>query len=201
VRVHDLIEAARNFPSRVAQRGSEFAALAAGQSPSILFISCSDSRVVPSLITNARPGQLFELRISGPVLPPHTPAPPCGIRATIDYAVSALDVHTIVVCGHSHCGTVQAIEENGSGPGEYGPSIDRWLRLPHVRALRSTDERAFLRDAAERHVVSQLATLGAYPQVAERVQAATLTLHGWYYEVNTGVVRGYNSASHTFDPL
>lgn len=199
MRLHDLLEAARNFRYRVEDRRSEFAALAAGQSPTILFITCSDSRVIPSLITNARPGQLFEVRIEGPVLPAYPPAPACQIAASLDHGVDALEIRHIVVCGHSHCGTVEALYEGSVG--KYGPSIDRWLRLPHVRALRSTDERSFLEQATERHVVAQLAALRKYPKIAERVDAGTVTLHGWYYEISTGKIRGYDPMTQEFAPL
>lgn len=92
-----LIDNARMF----GQSPEEFAKLAEGQSPEVLFITCSDSRVVPALITGARPGQLFELRTAGNIVPPYASGTPTGEAATIEYAVEVLGVKDIVVCGHS----------------------------------------------------------------------------------------------------
>ena len=100
-----LIDNARTF----GQRPEEFARLAEGQSPQVLFITCSDSRVVPALITGARPGELFELRTAGNIVPPYASEHPTSEAATIEYAVEVLGVRDIVVCGHSHCGAVGAL--------------------------------------------------------------------------------------------
>src|ERR1041384_6086354 len=100
-----LIDNARTF----GQRPEEFAKLAEGPSPQVLFITCSDSRVVPALITGARPGELFELRTAGNIVPPYTSDTPCGETATIEYAVEGLGVQDIVVCGPSRCGAVGAL--------------------------------------------------------------------------------------------
>lgn len=91
------------------QRPERFAQLAQGQSPQVLFITCSDSRVVPALITGARPGELFELRTAGNIVPPYVPGRPTAEAATVEYAVDVLGVSEIVVCGHSHCGAVGAL--------------------------------------------------------------------------------------------
>ncbi len=99
-----LIDNARTF----GQRPEKFAGLAQGQAPEVLFITCADSRVVPALITGARPGQLFELRTAGNIVPPYASEHPTGEAATIEYAVEVLGVQHIVVCGHSHCGASRA---------------------------------------------------------------------------------------------
>ena len=104
-----LMKNARAFRERAAARADEFGRLADGQSPQALFITCSDSRVVPSLITGARPGELFELRTAGNIVPAYDPDRPSGEAATIEYAVEVLGVADIVVCGHSHCGAVGAL--------------------------------------------------------------------------------------------
>src|SRR5215207_6624238 len=104
-----LIDHARSFRKQSAARSEEFARLAQGQSPQALFITCSDSRVVPALITGARPGELFELRTAGNIVPPYASEHPTSEAATIEYAVEVLGVNDIVVCGHSHCGAVGAL--------------------------------------------------------------------------------------------
>ncbi|GHF48365.1 hypothetical protein GCM10010359_58270 [Streptomyces morookaense] len=106
-----FIEHARTLRRRIARnarRRAEFGRLADGQSPTALFVTCSDSRVVPSLITGARPGELFELRTAGNAVPAYDDARPSGESATVEYAVDVLEVPDIVVCGHSHCGAVGA---------------------------------------------------------------------------------------------
>ncbi|MCZ9341796.1 carbonic anhydrase, partial [Streptomyces sp. TRM76130] len=95
-------------------------------SPDVLFITCSDSRVVPALITGARPGQLFELRTAGNVVPPYTAERPTGEAATIEYAVQVLGVDDIVVCGHSHCGAVGAMVRGDDLTAV--PAVRDWLR-------------------------------------------------------------------------
>ncbi|MFD8554839.1 carbonic anhydrase, partial [Streptomyces fradiae] len=116
-----LIDNARTF----GQRPEEFAKLAEGQSPEVLFITCSDSRVVPALITGARPGQLFELRTAGNIVPPYTSGRPTGEAATIEYAVEVLGVRDVVVCGHSHCGAVGALVRGDDLSAV--PAVREWL--------------------------------------------------------------------------
>ncbi len=109
-----LVDNARSFTTHVAERAKEFHALEAGQSPEVLFIACSDSRVVPSLITGARPGELFELRTAGNIVPAYSGSRPSAETATIEYAVRALGVRDVIVCGHSHCGAVNALVGGGA---------------------------------------------------------------------------------------
>ncbi|MER5883290.1 carbonic anhydrase [Streptomyces sp. NPDC001941] len=191
-----LIEHARSFAtSHVAdpRHTDSFRALEAGQSPQVLFITCSDSRVVPALITGARPGELFELRTAGNVVPPY-PADdrPQGEAATIEYAVRVLGVRDVVVCGHSHCGAVGALvrgEDLSSVPAVRG-----WLEhsVPPDASLRSLGCAApDVAEPVQAHVVAQLAALRGYPCVRERLGAGQLGLHGWYYEVHTGAVAAY----------
>lgn len=111
-----LITHARNFQSRIAHLRADFERLAEGQQPHALFVSCSDSRVVPTLITNAVPGEVFELRTAGNIVPRHRPGVACGVGATLEFALEVLEVLDIVVCGHSHCGAVQSIVR-GHTPG------------------------------------------------------------------------------------
>lgn len=119
-----LIDHARLFGRLCAVRSADYARLAAGQSPQALFITCSDSRVVPALITGARPGELFELRTAGNVVPSHAQGP-TSEAATIEFAVSVLGVSHVVICGHSHCGAVGALVRGDDLSG--APLVRAWL--------------------------------------------------------------------------
>ncbi|MFF8288790.1 carbonic anhydrase [Streptomyces sp. NPDC016309] len=177
-----LIDNARTFPARVARRPDEFRRLAAGQSPEALFITCSDSRVIPSLITGAKPGELFELRTAGNVVPRYDEARPSAETATVEYALRVLGVRDIVVCGHSHCGAVGALVRGEDLSAL--PAVRSWLdhSVPEPPDTRD------LAQAVRRHAAAQLTTLRGYPAVRERLATGQLTLHAWYYEVDTGAV-------------
>lgn len=191
-----LIENARSFPERVAERSNEFRVLAAGQKPEALFIACSDSRVVPSLITGARPGELFELRTAGNIVPAYDCARPAGETATVEYAVRVLGVRDIVVCGHSHCGAVGALV--GGDDLSAVPAVRGWLdhSVPGLPAGLGVPH------AVRHHVVAQLDTLRSYPCVRERLAEDALTLSAWYYEIDTGAVSMYRpDLDGAFTPL
>ncbi|MFI0976047.1 carbonic anhydrase [Streptomyces sp. NPDC021093] len=210
-----LIDNARSFATtHVADpRNAEaFRALRTGQSPEALFVTCSDSRVVPALITGARPGELFELRTAGSVVPPYPSGGlvgqdnrPMGEAATIEYAVCVLGVRDIVVCGHSHCGAVGALVRGEDLSAV--PAVRDWLEhsVAPDAALRSVvPSSADVAEAVQVHVLAQLARLRAYPCVRERTDDGSLTLHAWYYEVHTGTVTAHRPSSDgrpAFGPL
>jgi len=189
-----LIDNARNF----GQRPEEFARLAAGQSPQVLFITCSDSRVVPALITGARPGQLFELRTAGNIVPPHTSAHPTSEAATIEYAVEVLGVRDIVVCGHSHCGAVGALVRGDDLTAV--PAVRDWLAHATPRPSGAPEDPE-VAEAVRCHVLTQLLRLRSYPCVQRGLAQGRLALHGWYYEVHTGAVRAHRPETDTFESL
>ncbi|MER7515642.1 carbonic anhydrase [Streptomyces sp. NPDC126499] len=190
-----LIDNARTL----GQRPEEFAHLAQGQSPEVLFITCADSRVVPSLITGARPGELFELRTAGNIVPPYGSATPTGEAATIEYAVEVLGVEHIVVCGHSHCGAVGAVVRREDLTAV--PAVRDWLAYAAEEPRSSDPGDPEVAEAVQGHVLAQLERLRTYPAVERRLRAGELRLHGWYYEVHTGVVREHRAASGTFETL
>ncbi|MGX1883004.1 carbonic anhydrase [Streptomyces sp. NPDC055287] len=199
-----FIDHARSLGERIAARDEQrewFGRLAAGQSPQALFITCSDSRVVPSLITGARPGELFELRTAGNAVPGYCPDRPSGEAATIEYAVSVLRVPDIVVCGHSHCGAVGA-RVRGDDLRDV-PAVAGWLhsQLPDDLAELGADADTEVAAAVRRNVREQVERLRAYPCVAERLAAGQLRLHGWFYAVDTGLVLAHRPAVDAFLPL
>jgi carbonic anhydrase len=205
--MQSLIHHARDFHSRISDRDDEretFGRLAQGQSPEALFITCSDSRVVPSMFTGARPGQLFELRTAGNAVPPYGAAEnPSGEAATIEYAVCVLGVPDIIVCGHSHCGAVGA-RVRGDDLAAV-PAVDGWLTSqlaePAELAVDGDKEAPDVAAAVQRHVRAQLERLRGYPCVAEREAAGQLRLHGWFYAIDTGLVLEHRPNADAFLPL
>lgn len=197
-----LKDRARTFRDRAARDGLEFTALAAGQSPQALFVTCSDSRVVPSLITGADPGDLFELRTAGNIVPPYRVDHPSGEAATVEYAVEVLGVRDIVVCGHSHCGAVGAVVRGDDLSAV--PAVRGWLAGADRAALTTGATEVFdptVAGPVQRHVLAQLDRLRGYPGVAQRTAAGDLRLHAWFYEVHTGLVLAHRPGADVFLPL
>ncbi|MFD9028050.1 carbonic anhydrase [Streptomyces parvulus] len=190
-----LIDNARRF----GQRPEEFAGHAEGQSPEVLFITCSDSRVVPALITGARPGRLFELRTAGNIVPVHGTGHPSGEAATIEYAVTALGVSDVVVCGHSHCGAVGALVRGDDLSAV--PSVRDWLAYAADEPKPCDPADPTVAEAVRSHVLTQLQRLRSYPCVERRLTEGRLRLHGWYYEVHTGAVRQHVADTDAFEIL
>ena len=195
-----LIDHARSFPEAVAGRRDQFARLADGQRPEALFISCSDSRVIPALFTGAQPGQLFELRNAGNIVPPYRAEASCAVSGTIEFAVRALGVADIVVCGHSHCGAVQGLlRQDGL---TVMPQVKQWLtQAGPTPGAAGTDPGAGMEAAVREHVLTQLGHLRTHPCVAEGTQGGTLRLHAWFYRVTTGEVLANEAGTPNFLPL
>ncbi|MEU0171351.1 carbonic anhydrase [Streptomyces iakyrus] len=201
--MQSFIEHARTFPARIADRQQEFAALAQGQQPQALFISCSDSRVIPAMLTGARPGEIFELRTAGNIVPRHWSESACGVAGTLEFAVQALHVSDIVVCGHSHCGAVKGLMREQTV--QTMPLLRRWLASA---GYRPGDEPWQTRGLGEdpvavtqQHVLTQLDHLRSYPFIARRLSSGRLRLHAWYYTVETGEVLAHQPGSDAFKPL
>jgi carbonic anhydrase len=170
-----------------------------GQHPTTLFIGCSDSRLVPYLLTGAGPGELFLVRNVGAFVPPHDQSQGFhGTAAAIEFAVLNLQVKRIVVCGHSHCGAIRALY--GEVPAQ-AQNLARWLDLgrdavlpvaePGPDAWRRTEQRA---------IVLQLERLMGYPMVRERVEEGCMTLHGWHYVIEDGEVHVFDVQRGGFVP-
>ncbi|GAA3678061.1 carbonic anhydrase [Lentzea roselyniae] len=187
-----LIERAREHattrPKSVGQR------LASGQQPTVLFITCADSRIVTSHITGAEPGSVFELRTAGNVIPQYRLEAPSSEMATIEFAVVQLGVSEVVVCGHSHCGAVSAL--HGADIGHL-PTMRGWLAR-HARTGAAAADPA-LREEGRQHVLEQLRNLETYPFVRDRLHTGDLRVHGWFYDIETGEVS--TSVAAAFQPL
>lgn len=162
-----------------------------GQHPTTLFIGCSDSRLVPYLLTGTGPGDLFLVRNVGAFVPPHDgSAGYHGTAAAIEFAVLNLEVSRIIVCGHSHCGGIRALYD---GVPAAATNLAQWLSLGREAVLPVAEPGPeVLRRTEQRAVVLQLERLMDYPMVRERVEAGKLALHGWHYVIEEGEV-------HVFD--
>lgn len=178
-----------------------FEQLANGQSPEALFITCSDSRISPHLITNTEPGELFICRNAGNIVPPHTKATG-GMTASIEYAVAVLKVPHIVICGHTYCGAMNGAMHPEGLTGL--PHVAEWLG--HAQAAvkiveelgsgMSEDERMHM--LIEQNVLLQLVHLKTHPVVAAAIAAGKVQLHGWVYDIRTGEVEAYDEAKDRF---
>lgn len=200
-----LIEGHRKFLAEVfPARRSQYKLLAESQSPQWLFITCSDSRIVPDLILGTGPGDLFIARNAGNVVPIASDDVD-GVTATIEYAVEVVRVRHVILCGHSDCGAMKAaLDRTGL---ENLPKARRWL--DHVQAAFSYRQPVNPADGAgaelasliRGNVVAQLINLHAQPAVANAVKEGRLTVHGWYYDILSGRIEQYDERLHRFLPL
>lgn len=172
--------------------------VAQGQHPKTLFIGCSDSRVVPYLLTGAGPGELFIVRNVGAFVPPYDGSHGLhGTTAAIEFAVLNLHVERIIVCGHSHCGAIRAAYE---GVPEEAVALQAWLKLASEALLPVQTSPEALRRTEQRIVVLQLERLMAYPMVRREVERGALTLHGWHYVIEDGEIHIFDVRQGSFVP-
>lgn len=172
--------------------------VAQGQHPKTLFIGCSDSRVVPYLLTDAGPGELFIVRNVGAFVPPYDGSHGLhGTTAAIEFAVLSLHVERIIVCGHSHCGAIRAAYE---GVPEEAVALQAWLKLASEALLPVQSSPEALRRTEQRLVVLQLERLMAYPMVRREVEKGVLTLHGWHYVIEDGEIHIFDVRQGSFVP-
>ena len=167
-----------------------------GQQPKTLFIGCSDSRIVPYALMDAGPGELFIARNVGNLVPPwDMSAGFHGTAAAIEFAVLQLQVHNIVVCGHSHCGAIRGLY---APPPAEAHHLLAWLELARDAAVPEPESPQLLRRVEQRSIVLQLERLMSYPMVARRVRAGELFLHGWYYVIEDGRVLVFDADAGAF---
>lgn len=200
-----LIAGLHHFQSTIfLSQKALFERLAHGQRPEALFITCSDSRINPNLITQTEPGDLFILRNAGNIIPPYGAANG-GEAATIEFAVVALGVKDIIVCGHSLCGAMKGLLNPDELRGM--PATSAWLS--HAEPTRRTlaenyhelEGAELLNVATQENVLVQLENLRSHPCVAERLERGELKLHGWLYSFESGQVYFYQPDCGQFLPL
>jgi carbonic anhydrase len=198
-----LVEGIHQFQNDVfSSKQRLFEGLEDGQNPLALFITCSDSRIDPSLLTQTEPGELFILRNAGNIVPPYGSVEG-GEAATIEFAVSVLGVKDIVVCGHSHCGAMGGLLDQSQIAKL--PAVRSWLshaesthRIIEENYSHITDAAARLTATVEENVLVQLEHLRTHPTVAAALDRKALNLHGWVYKFETGQVFGYQPQEDQF---
>ncbi|MGW7087421.1 carbonic anhydrase [Streptomyces sp. NPDC054871] len=188
--MHDLTEGVARFRRDVFPAKADlFARLAGSHRPTTLFISCSDARVVPELLTQSEPGELFVIRTAGNLVPAYSPGAD-GVAASVEYAVAVLGVSDVVVCGHSSCGAMTALAEQHDLTAL--PAVADWLRHADASRARARvageDGTEQLDSLVRENVLAQLANLSTHPSVARALLRGTLTLRGWVYDIPTGTV-------------
>ena len=201
-----IVKGFKRFRKEVFPEQEElFKKLANAQSPRAMFITCADSRIVPELITQSSPGDLFVTRNVGNVVPPYGQMNG-GVSTAIEYAVLALGVRHIIICGHSDCGAMKAVLDPQSL--ESMPTVKSWLR--HAEVARTVVEQNFapcdcglehLELLTEENVVAQLNHLLTHPSVAARVASGQLFIHGWVYNIETSEIIAYDAGSGRVLPL
>ncbi|MFV0292059.1 MAG: carbonic anhydrase [Paracoccus sp. (in: a-proteobacteria)] len=173
-----------------------------GQKPQAMMISCADSRVMPETITQSGPGELFVCRNAGNIVPMFSDING-GVSSAIEYAILALSVRDIIICGHSDCGAMKGL----CCPHllEPMPNVTSWLRHSHaahsvVTATCPGDmpEAELVRAVAMENVLMQLDHLRTHPSVAAKLATGELSLHGWFFDIETGTVLVYDGAAQSF---
>ncbi len=182
-----------------------FSELASEQAPHTLFISCCDSRVLPSFITNSLPGELFIIRNIANIVPPYsTKGEYSSTIAAIEYAVLVLRVQNIVVCGHSNCGGCSSLLKKEDDLSLL-PNVKQWLSL----AENSKEEFLKNLNADIRmpyhlemiNVIKQLENLMTYPFIEKQIKEKSVNIYGWYYLIDNGEIFDYNADMKYFEPV
>lgn len=200
-----LVQGVQRFLRTVHPQERElFERLATGQDPDVMFVACSDSRVVPHMITQSKPGELFVVRNAGNIVPPAS-AGAGAEAAAVEFAIKGLKVRDIVVCGHSQCGAMTELlypEETGDLP-----TVAKWLQhsAEAKRVVQEgyadADRQTRIDAAIEANVLAQIENLQSHAVVAEAREADQLRLHGWVWDIATGQVRAFDAEAGEFAPL
>lgn len=181
--------------------------LSKGQRPKVLVIGCCDSRVDPAIITDSRPGELFVVRNVANLVPPYEPDGHYhGVSSAVEYAVRFLNVEHVIVLGHSNCGGINALLR-GSDDALIGEFIDQWVAIAKpareavLRNLGHKPLRLQQQACEEASILISLENLLTFPWLARRVEAGTLSLHGWYFDLDMGKLLSYNPDNGQFETL
>ncbi|AKG20425.1 carbonic anhydrase [Calothrix sp. 336/3] len=183
-----------------------FTQLSQGQTPEVLFITCSDSRIDPCLITQSLPGELFVVRNIGNIIPAYAKTGNAE-GAAVEYAVQGLGIKDIVICGHSHCGAIKGLLQIGN-LAQQMPLVYDWLRHhgePTRRLVLDNygdyPQEELLKIAIEQNVLTQIENLETYPVIRSKMHSREITLHAWIYEIESGAVYAYDASNGKFKLL
>ncbi|AUX46667.1 carbonic anhydrase [Sorangium cellulosum] len=200
-----LVNGLHKFQTEVCRSHQDlFRNLAKGQRPEALFITCSDSRINPNLITQTEPGDIFIVRNVGNIVPPYG-ASNGSESAAIEFAVSHLNVKNIIVCGHTLCGAMRGLLDL-SGLDEL-PSVKSWLQ--HAELTRRLVQENYphiegedrLTITVEENVLAQIENLRTHPTVRARLARGELSLYAWVFKIETGQVFQFEHATGQFAPI
>lgn len=201
-----LIRGIHKFQADVYQPNeSMFHRLVKGQNPLALFITCSDSRMVPDLICQTDPGDLFVVRNAGNLVPPYHPSASTGEGATIEYAIRGLGVKDIIVCGHTNCGAMHAAMHPDSL--KEMPRVRQWLGNADASCDIVATQYAHLppeakwKVMAQENVLVQLENLRTHPAVLAALTNGELRLHAWMYKMETGEVFAFDAEAQQYQTL
>jgi carbonic anhydrase len=192
-----LIAGLHEFQTKYfSQHRDLFEQLSTEQHPRALFITCSDSRIDPNLLTQTEPGELFIIRNAGNIIPPYG-ATNGGEGAAVEYAVQVLGIRQIIVCGHSNCGAMKGLLQLGR-LAEDMPLVYDWLK--HAEATRRLIKENYqdyegeelLNATIEENVLTQLENLRTYPVIHSKLHKNEINLYGWVYKIDTGGVFVYS---------
>jgi carbonic anhydrase len=171
-----------------------------GQKPQVMFIGCSDSRVVPELLTGARPGQVFVVRNVANIIPPFGIGH-WSVGAAIEYAVNHLKVAHLVICGHTECGGIKALDSRMDALAE--PSLTSWVELAREAQTRvdgrGVEKEKRHRAIVEQNIILQLERAAGYPAVGKALQENRIELHGWLFDLHGPLVYSYNPTTKQFE--
>ncbi|MFN6568757.1 carbonic anhydrase [Dendronalium sp. ChiSLP03b] len=198
-----LIRGLREFKASYFHTHQElFEQLSHGQKPRVLFITCSDSRIDPNLMTQAELGELFVIRNAGNIIPPFG-ATNGGEGATIEYAVQALDIQQIIVCGHSHCGAMKGLMKLDSLRAEM-PLVHDWLKYAEATRRLVLDHYShyegeeLLEIIIAENVLTQIENLRTYPVIRSKLYRGQLNIYAWIYQIETGEILAYDAQDHGY---
>lgn len=198
----DFIRGARKFQADIHPRMQDlFTSLEGGQSPETLFITCSDSRIDPALITQTEPGSLFVIRNAGNIIPtPETDRG--GVSAAIELAIAVLKVKDIVICGHSGCGAMEALIDEGTLAAL--PFVRDWVCKAEAAKDINSDEgngessAPRLIQLVRANVILQMERIWTHPTLAPLKKTGGVRVHGWVYDIGSGVIDVFDEKSGTF---
>jgi carbonic anhydrase len=176
-----------------------------GQSPKTLFIGCSDSRVMPNLITGIDVGGMFIIREAGNFVPPYDPSGSYdGVAATLEYGVEVLGVTDIIICGHTHCGAIEGLFKD---PASLPPLVAKWIRFGQD-AKKLAESIAIEEEIKDKYtlagkisVLFQIDNLTTYPFIKKKLDEKKLYVHGWYLDIAAGEIWHYDPDTFSFRPL
>lgn len=207
--IEKFIRGFSRFQDQYLKEPTALDSLRQGQHPRTLVIGCCDARVDPALLTGCDPGDIFVVRNIANLVPPCTPSAPPGVSSAIEFAVCSLEVARIIVLGHARCGGIRALMSGAGADGEARETgfVARWMalaepvRLEVLRELHHKHGDEQCRAAELASILHSLDNLLTYPWVRRRVEAGTLAMHGWYFDLAAGTLLAYSARKQEFLPI